>query len=83
MVIPSSCWRNYHYSDGTNYITVVRITQGSLGQNSIYTFDKNGLGCLGEWVGKNGIFGWFGKGCEKRYINTNNAVRTVFLKAKS
>lgn len=83
VVIPSSCWRYYNYSDGTNYITVVRITQGSLGQNSIYTFDKNGLACLGEWVGKNGFFGWFGKRCEKRYINTNNPVRTVFLKAKS
>lgn len=83
VAIPLSCWRNYHYADGTNYITVVRITQGSLGQNSIYTFDKNGLSCLGEWVGKNGFFGWFGKSCEKRYINTGNPIRTVFLKAKS
>ena len=83
VVIPSSCWRYYPYSDGTNYITVVRINQGTLEQDSIYTFDKNGLGCLGEWVGKKGFYGWFGKGCEKRYTNTNNAIKTVFLKAKS
>jgi len=83
VVIPSSCWRYYNYPGKDDYITVVRITQGSHGDDSIYTFDKEGLGCLGQWVGKTGLFSWFGKGCEKRYINTGEPIRTVFLKAES
>lgn len=80
--LPNSCWRYYSYPDGTNYITVVRVRQGG-SDSGLFTFDQAGLECLGGWIGKAGQwFGWLGKGCEKRYINTGGVIRTVFLKAK-
>jgi len=75
---------SYHnYPDAYDYITVVRVLQG--GSNSaIYTFDKAGLACLGEWIGKGPTwFNWLTKGCNKVYSNTGNTIRTVFLKAKA
>ena len=81
-VIPESCWRYYNYSDAYDYITVVRVLQDG-SDSSIYVFDKPGLACLGEWVGKGANwFNWLSHSCQKKYINTGGTIRTVFLKAK-
>lgn len=83
-VLPSDCWRNYHYNNGVNWITVVRVLQGTNGDDLIYTFDKAGLKCLGEKNGQHASwFGWLGDGCEKTYINTGEPIRTLFLQAKA
>jgi hypothetical protein len=82
-VLPSECWRHYSYSDGVNWITVVRVLQGTLEDDLMYTFDKNGLQCLGQHSGENASwFGWWGASCAKTYINTGKPIRTIFLKAK-
>ena len=80
--IPSNCWRNYSYADGTQWITVLRVKQGG-STSSVYTFDKDGLECMGKWNGRVASWtGWLAHQCNKKYINTGNAIRTVFLKAK-
>jgi hypothetical protein len=82
VVIPDACWRYYNYPDGANYITVIRIKQNG-SDGSVFTFDKAGLECMGSWIGSTANwFGWLGKNCEKKYINTGGTIRTVFLKAK-
>lgn len=81
--LPSDCYRYYNYSDAYDYITVVRVLQDG-SDTSIYTFDKAGLACLGEWIGKGpSWFNWLNKNCHKVYSNTGNTIRTVFLKAKA
>ncbi|MFK7992639.1 MAG: hypothetical protein AB8B87_00780 [Granulosicoccus sp.] len=80
--LPSDCFRYYNYPDAYDYITVVRVLQNG-SDSGIYTFDKAGLACLGEWTGKGrGWFNWLSKGCYKVYSNTGGTIRTVFLKAK-
>ncbi len=81
--LPADCFRYYDYSGAYDYITVVRVLQNG-SNNNIYTFDKAGLACLGEWIGKGpNWFSWLNKGCYKKYSNTGNTIRTVFLKAKA
>lgn len=83
VALPPSCWRYYSYPDGANYITVARVRQGG-SDSGVYTFSSEGLSCLGGWIGKAGQwFGWLGKNCEQKYINTGGVIRTVFLKAKA
>lgn len=80
--IPNSCWRYYSYPDGTNYITVLRVKQAG-SDSSVYTFDKAGLECMGKWNGKSASWtAWLSHSCQKRYSNTGNTIKTVFLKAK-
>ncbi len=82
-VLPSDCFRYYDYSDAYDYITVVRVLQDG-SDNAIFIFDKAGLECVGNWVGKTrNWFGWLSKGCHKVYSNTGGTIRTVFLKAKA
>ena len=82
-VLPSDCFRYYDYADAYDYITVVRVLQDG-SDNSIYTFDKAGLECLGKWIGKGpNWFHWLNKGCYKVYSNTGGTIRTVFLKSKA
>jgi hypothetical protein len=83
VVIPDACWRGYSYPDGANFITVVRITQGSNGDNAIFTYDKAGLECFGARVGEHGIGGGTAGNCHKKYINTGGPIKTVFLRAKT
>lgn len=79
--LPESCWRYYDYPDQYDYITVVRVLQDGK-DSSIYTFDKAGLECLGKWNGNGANWlGWFGHNCNKKYINTNGPIRTLFLKS--
>lgn len=80
-VLPSDCFRYYNYSDSYDYITVVRVLQGGSDQQ-IYTFDEPGLACLGQWTGSGrSWFSWLNKNCQKKYINTGETIRTVFLRA--
>lgn len=80
--LPSDCFRYYNYSDAYDYITVIRVLQDG-SDSAIYTFDKSGLACLGEWIGKGpNWFHWLGKGCHRVYSNTGNIIRTVMLRAK-
>lgn len=81
VVIPDVCWNDYSYPDGANWITVIRVTQGSHGSDWIFTYDKAGLGCLGQGTGANG-FGNSMSTCAKKWVNTGDLIRTVFLKAK-
>ncbi|MFK7893497.1 MAG: hypothetical protein AB8B63_21960 [Granulosicoccus sp.] len=80
--LPVDCFRHYDYPDAYDYITVIRVLQD--GSNSeIYTFDKSGLACLGEWIGKGpNWFHWLSKGCHRVYSNSGNIIRTVMLRAK-
>jgi hypothetical protein len=80
VVIPDECWRSYSYPDGANFITVLRILQGSHGDGGIYTYDTPGLGCLGQKAGGDGLGGF--ATCAKKWVNTGQYIRTVFLKAK-
>ncbi|NOX43696.1 MAG: hypothetical protein GXP19_08215 [Gammaproteobacteria bacterium] len=80
--IPSACWRNYDLGGGTNWITVLRVKQNG-SDNGVYTFDKAGLECMGKWNGKNASWtSWLSHNCNKKYINTGDHIRTVFLKSK-
>lgn len=82
-VIPVDCWRSVSFSGEQQYITVIRITQGSKGDSSVYTYNRTGLKCLGEWAGFQGFFSSLGKGCEMKWRGTDDPIRTLFLKAKA
>jgi hypothetical protein len=78
--LPANCWRYYNYPDQYDYITVIRVLQDGK-DNTVFTFDKAGLACLGEKIGMS--ISWSGGlSCIKRYSNTNKPIHTVFLKAK-
>lgn len=81
-IIPDSCWRGVTYTGEQQYLTVIRITQGTKGDSSVYTYNRTGLKCLGEWAGFQGIFSSLGKGCEKKWRGTDDPIRTLFLKAR-
>ncbi len=81
--LPTECYRYYNYSDEYDYITVVRVLQDG-SDEAIYTFDKTGLECVSEWIGKSrNWFSWLSKGCHQVYSNTGGTIRTVFLRAKA
>ena len=79
--LPDDCYRDFGYPDGYDYITVVRVLQNG-SSDAIVTFDKDGLSCLGEGIGKGASwFNW--NSCYKVNPNTGSATRTVFLRAKA
>ncbi len=81
-VLPAACWRNYDFPGPHDYITVIRVLQNG-SDSSIYTFDKPGLECLGKWIGNGASWvSWLSHSCNKKYLGTDDPIRTVFLKAK-
>lgn len=81
--LPPDCFRYYDYADEYDFITVIRVLQDG-SDSAVYTFDKSGLACLGDWTGAGrNWFHWLSKGCHRVYTNTGGVIRTVMLRAKS
>lgn len=79
--LPASCWRQ----DPANSVwySAVRATQGSGSSITEYkTFNKTGLECLGQEIGKaTSWVGWIGKGCEATYSGSTTAIPYVIFRA--
>jgi hypothetical protein len=80
-VLPRDCWHNLRNRPG--YSSSIRVLQDG-SDSGIFTFDKPGLECLGRWIGhKASWVGWFGHNCNKNFLGTTTAIKSVLIKAST
>jgi len=81
MVLPSACWNSEY---GTWYSAIRASYQDGSLTRKFYTFDDDGLACLGEEIGKDRVSnGWMNAGCHMTFRGTSTAVNYVIFKARS
>lgn len=81
--LPSQCWRQ-DPSNNVWYAAVRASHPTSNGPEFYHTVDKNGLECVGRENGKAGSwYRWFTAGCYKTYLNSDEHVPYVIIRANS
>ena len=71
VVIPDACWQVFNFAGGIQKdFAWVRARQPGTEYVEFFTFDKNGLGCVGEFNGKAASWvGWIGHNCPKTFAS--------------
>jgi hypothetical protein len=80
--LPSVCWKYFDYGEGYYQANVRVVTLDSSGKKSpLSTFELAGLECLGRETGRAASWSaYFNKGCEMKYLNTNEQIPYIVLR---